>query len=302
MNNTNEASTTQVIPSSISSSSADTTVKKPFVIERKLDEASGGRILAHHYRRGDGSSVTEKRSGGLNTKTPVNTKTQFAESFYVPQPEASTKRATTKEASVWDLVADKLSWTTSNNVQLIDLLWLVENNYTIRELLLLEGGGVKITDLIEGGIVTTFHDLLKLKFQVADLKCAPLLFGCKDLRTLFGVTARCVCGLRARPRPGQSCRCITLADFGMGINVVEEPHFFAQDLVTLGYSLGETVEAGEITADMLQSLNYAPSDLRELGLGRKHLHKLKISRDRGIRARTDRGGFAWGEAEWNLFV
>jgi hypothetical protein len=296
-NNTNDAPVG--IPSSISSSSEVGTTKKPFTVERTLDEASGGRILAYHYRRGDGSGVTESRSSTQQQKIQVNAKSQFAESFYIPE---QTPRRAAGEASVrfWDVLADKLQWTTSNNVQLISLAWLVENSYTVRELLL--DCEIKISELVSANILQSFADLLKLKFRVADLKCARLLFDCKDLRTLFSTTCRCVCGLRRNPRPGASCHCTVLGDFGLGVNVAEEPYFYAQELVTLDYSLGETVEECAIKADMLQALNYAPADLRALGLGRRHLRQLQISRDRGLRARTDRRGFAWSAEEWDLFV
>lgn len=285
------------IPSSISSGGGGTSIglnNKPFPVSRDLDEATGERILSYHYHRRlkEGSSgLTDARTEHGVHKIPINATSRFAESFYVPQQSLESTASTGFTRGVgggsgpglFNIVADKLGWVTSMNVKLITKSWLIENGYTVRELML--ECDVKISELFAAGIICTYGDLLQLKFTMNDLKlnCARnLLFLCSDLKQLFGVTAQ------------------VLASAGKGINIFEEPHFYAQELVVLDYSLGETVEAKAINRDLLRSLNYAPSDLYELKLRKTHLKQLKISKERALTP-YEKGGLGWNETEWNMF-
>lgn len=275
------------------SATAKSPLKKSFPVSHALDEATGKRILEYHYNRREkgGSRVTEARSmmsGGGASAIPINKETRFAESFYTPK----TRELYTSQpkAGPLDVLTDYVSWatgtnlTTSAHVQLITKAWLVENEYTVRELLI--ECEVKMSEMVSAGILTCLSDLLRLKFRVDDLKCAPDLFSCVDFKRLFG-------GANAR----------TLEQAGLVINILQEPHFYAQDLVVLNYSLGDTIESGGINKTMLHSLNYAPTDLFELGVRKTHLNKLKISRHCALRPRDHKDiGFGWSESDLSLFT
>ena len=275
------------ITNSNDASGTASSFKKLFPVSHALDEATGKRILEYHYNRREkgGSRVTEARSssggGGGASSIPINKETRFAESFYVPK-TSGTAGSKPPKAGALDVVTDYLSWATGTN--LITKAWLIENEYTVRELLM--ECEVKMSEMVSAGILTSIGDLLQLRFRVEDLKYAPELFSCADLKRLFG-------GANAR----------TLENAGLAINIVQEPHFYAQDLIVLDYSLGDTIMSGGINKMMLHSLNYAPSDLYELGVRKTHLNKLKISRNCALRPRDHRDiGFGWSESDLSLFT
>lgn len=239
---------------------------------RALDEESRKRILDYIYDHCDG-----RVTGDRNRKEETDLKRGtdgHALSFFIPSLAKKEKAG----PDILDVMADKLRLTTKNNLLRVDKALLIEHGVTVR--ILIEQCQVKIGHLFFAKILTSFQDLMDVGFTTDDLKRDRMLFDCQALSAHCGVTWD------------------TLERHQLTLNIVKEPHFYAQELIILKYPLGQHIDQGYVSRDTLLSLNYAMCDLVEMGFAQRHLKKLKISRELALQPHPN--GFGWSPQDINL--
>jgi hypothetical protein len=252
------------------------TENKSAVIRAELDVQTKGRILTFIQNRENGVTTVKEPPPSISTDMEENGHTS---SFYIPPPQTSSG---SRGVGLLERFTGLVGLKPRCDVQTIDKETLMKYRVTICDLL--ESCQVRLSDMRQAGILTSFSDLMDLHFCVEDLTRRPLLFSCQSLVQVFKASYK------------------TLVEHGITFDVSHllRCKFKPQDLVALAYSLDPLICEGGINKDHLRTLNFSLRDLVALGFRSEHLKILKISRNLATTAYPV--GFGWAPEELGLIV
>lgn len=259
-------------PSPVQSIQSVSSGKPKTMVSRELDEESGKKILDYIYDEMNGSLISKKKKRKPAAKAGI-ADNGHKNAFYIPEQKSSVSSGTT--TSFFDRISDSLGLKTTSNVAKIDLDTLVNNEMTLE--ILIEDCEIPISNLRQANIVTTFQDLLALGFTPMDLTRNRQLFNVGALKTLFDADYK------------------TMRKYQVPIDVehIMKGKFVASELQTIGFTFEDMIEEKGIGRSQLHALNFSLSDLMNLGIEKKHLRKLRITKEQAISPRPD--GFGWDE-------
>lgn len=243
-----------------------------------MDEESGKKILDYIYDEMNGSLMKNKSKRKPLAKAGI-AENGHKNAFYIPEQKSIASSSTTT-TSFFDRISDSLGLKTTSNVAKIDLDTLVNNEMTLE--ILIDDCEIPISNLRQANIVTTFQDLLALKFTPMDLVRNRQLFNAGTLKTLFDADYK------------------TMRKYQVPIDIVHimKGKFLSSELQTLGFNFEQMIDEGGIGRSQLHALNFSLSDLINLGIEKKHLVKLKITKEQALSPRPD--GFGWDKETYGL--
>jgi len=246
-------------------------------IRAELDVQSKGRIINFIYNKMNGIVPVEETPISTTIPNTNLDENGHTSSFYIPPPPPSSKGP-----SLLDRFTELVRLKPRNDIQEIDKEVLVKYEVTVKNLIM--DCQVRLSDMRQANILTTFSDLMDLQFCVEDLTRNPLLFSCQSLKQVFKASYK------------------TLVEHGIIFNVAHllKCKFKPQDLVALDYSLDELIREGQLNAKYLHMLNYSLRDLVALGFNSQHREMLKITKKKATSPYP--GGFGWAKNELYLIV
>ncbi len=195
-------------------------------------------------------------------------------------PEAASRGASTTSSSFMDAVNGKLG-ALGIGARALTLEVLVQNHVWVHRIL--AQCHVSMTDLWDGGLVTSLHDLLRLQFTLEDLQSHTTLFNVNTLDMFYEVHYD---ELRAA---GLECSPLALRDFTSG------------ELETLQFSFDTLLrDHADCNASRLRQFRLPLQDMKARGFEQRHAQALAIDRDMALGAQPD--GFGWDAEEYERFL
>jgi hypothetical protein len=182
-----------------------------------------------------------------------------------------------------NIASDFLGLRSQRNASQLSLEVLVQNKVWVRKVL--TKCQVSMTDLWDGGLCTSLHDLLRLQFTLEDLRVDPTLFNVHHLSMFFDVHYD---DLRVG---GVCCDAFAMRDFT------------ATELETMRFSFATLLQDyPDCTAEKLRQFKLPLRCMTMLGFEPEHARKLGIGRTMALAAQTAQSrGFGWDPEEWATF-